>query len=557
MASATHTLGGPFTIGRSAEADVRLDTGRVSRLHAEVVCEAGRWWLRDTNSTNGIYHDGARAERVPLDGPTTVRLGREGPFLHFAVLDASGPSGAESGSEASADETRWASLPPLDAPRPSPEASRSSSEAPLPSSAAPPFGSSREEPPEAERPVPERTKPEAGAPDPSLSQLIGHYFEDDGGQPAGERTMMIRQAYKQVQQKQQRAYGSVIGAVAALLLVALGFAAWQQWRLTKLEGTTETLFYQMKAQDLQTAQLRRLIEEQGDAALSAQLAGLEERRERQAELYEGYIEELGLYRELSAEEREIYRVARIFNESEFTMPAGFVREVKAVIQQWQGSGRFENAVRTAEQNGYTRTIVRTMRHYGLPPEFFYLAMQESNFNACAVGPQTRWGIAKGMWQFIPTTGQAYGLVIGPRADLRVCDPLDERHDFAEATDAAARYLLYIYTELAQASGLLAMASYNWGEHRVIRNLDRMPETPLELVRRDVEGVPQNPQQRNYWHFLNEYRDRMPEETKGYVLHIFAAAVIGQNPRLFGFDFDNPLKPYIEEAAVGAVASAGS
>src|SRR5690606_6896314 len=101
-------------------------------------------------------------------------------------------------------------------------------------------------------------------------------------------------------------------------------AAWQQWRLAKLGGTAEALFYEMREQDLQTAQLRLLIEEQGDAALSAQLAGIEERRRRQAELYEGYVEELGLYRKLSPEEREIYRVARIFNESEFTMPAGFV-----------------------------------------------------------------------------------------------------------------------------------------------------------------------------------------------------------------------------------------
>ncbi len=494
---ATFHFEGPFTIGRSDEADLRLETGRVSRFHAEVVCEGGRWWLRDTNSTNGLYLGTERTERVPLDGPVTVRLGREGPVLRLDVREVGAVSAARPSGQGAA--------------------------VPLPAA-----------------PVPEEA-------DPSLSRLIGHYFEGDSG-PAGERTMMIRQAYKQVQEKQQRAYGGVIGAVAALLLVALGFAAWQQWRLAKLGGTTEALFYEMREQDLQTAQLRLLIEEQGDAALSAQLAGIEERRRRQAELYEGYVEELGLYRKLSPEEREIYRVARIFNESEFTMPAGFVREVKGVIRQWQSSGRFEHALRTAEQNGYTRTIVRTMQHYGLPPEFFYLAMQESNFNTCAVGPETRWGIAKGMWQFIPTTGQAYGLVIGPRADVRVCDLDDERHDFARATDAAARYLLYIYSELAQASGLLAMASYNWGEHRVIRNLDRMPETPLDLVRRDVEGVPQNPQQRTYWHFLNEYRDRMPEETKGYVLHIFAAAVIGQNPRLFGFDFDNPLKPYLEEAA---------
>jgi hypothetical protein len=79
---------------------------------------------------------------------------------------------------------------------------------------------------------------------------------------------------------------------------------------------------------------------------------------------------------------------------------------------------------------------------------------------------------------------------------------------------------------------------------VASKLDRLPETPLDLVRLDIEGVPANPQQRNYWRFLNEYRDRMPEETKNYVLHIFAAAVIGQDPRLFGFDFDNPLEPYL-------------
>jgi membrane-bound lytic murein transglycosylase D len=38
---------------------------------------------------------------------------------------------------------------------------------------------------------------------------------------------------------------------------------------------------------------------------------------------------------------------------------------------------------------------------------------------------------------------------------------------------------------------------------------------------------------------------MPEQTKDYVLKIFSAAVIGQDPRHFGFDFDDPLGPYLE------------
>ena len=38
---------------------------------------------------------------------------------------------------------------------------------------------------------------------------------------------------------------------------------------------------------------------------------------------------------------------------------------------------------------------------------------------------------------------------------------------------------------------------------------------------------------------------MPEETRTYVLRVFAAAVIGQEPRRFGFGFDNPLQDAIE------------
>jgi len=33
---------------------------------------------------------------------------------------------------------------------------------------------------------------------------------------------------------------------------------------------------------------------------------------------------------------------------------------------------------------------------------------------------------------------------------------------------------------------------------------------------------------------------VPKETYDYVLYIVSAAVIGENPRLFGFPFDNPL-----------------
>jgi membrane-bound lytic murein transglycosylase D len=152
-------------------------------------------------------------------------------------------------------------------------------------------------------------------------------------------------------------------------------------------------------------------------------------------------------------------------------------------------------------------------------------MQESDFDEFTSGPPTYMGIAKGMWQFIPDTGKRYGLKIGPLAKFRRPDLEDDRHNWQKATKAAARYIKDIYATDAQASGLLVMASYNWGEGRVIRLLRSMPE---------------NPQDRNFWQVLGKHRRIVPDETYNYVFYIVAAAVIGENPRQFGFDFDNPL-----------------
>jgi hypothetical protein len=151
-----------------------------------------------------------------------------------------------------------------------------------------------------------------------------------------------------------------------------------------------------------------------------------------------------------------------------------------------------------------------MESQGLPPQFLYLGLQESSFNEKACGPPTRFGIAKGMWQFIPTTARNYGLRTGPMAELAQFDPEDERHDFQKSTRAAAEYIRYIYDTQAQASGLLVMASYNWGEHRVIKLINTMPE---------------NPRERNFWCLLSKYRPNIPQETYDYVFYIISAAVL--------------------------------
>jgi membrane-bound lytic murein transglycosylase D len=250
---------------------------------------------------------------------------------------------------------------------------------------------------------------------------------------------------------------------------------------------------------------------------------VEHRREMESN-YEKYV--ANLYdRRLNEKDRLILQVTRRFGECELAAPPEYVREVNRYIRMWQSTNRLAEAVKTAQDLGYTKTIASVFMAQDLPPHYFYLALQESDFNRFNVGPRTRWGIAKGMWQFIPETGQTYGLKIGPLVDLPRADAADDRFDWEKATGAAARYVKDIYATDAQASGLLVMASYNWGEQRVIDLLRKMPR---------------DPRQRNFWKLLELYRERMPLQTYNYVFSIVSAAVIGENPRLFGFKFDNPL-----------------
>ena len=125
---------------------------------------------------------------------------------------------------------------------------------------------------------------------------------------------------------------------------------------------------------------------------------------------------------------------------------------------------------------------------------------------------------------MPATAWDYGLRTGPLIEVSRHDPLDDRFDAELATYAAARYLRDIYNEEAQASGLLVIASYNWG--------------PTNIRKRILE-MPDNPRDRNFWQLLKQHE--IPQETYDYVFNIVSAIVIGEDPGLFGFHFQNPLK----------------
>ncbi len=364
--------------------------------------------------------------------------------------------------------------------------------------------------------------PQAGpidelSPASSLTQISQRYFGAGVSGKIGEHTMIIRQAFHRIRRQHAKRYWTAIGIIVLLLAITAGALYYQSRRVKRLEqlhGLAEDIFYQMKALELRITALDSVAARQEGAALK-----------NQQQKYNNFARDaLGIAPDkLSEEDWLIYKIARIFGECDVSMPAGFVKTVRAYIRKWQSTPRLRRAMHRAATNGYVPRITAAMLASDMPPQFFYLALQESDFDLRRCGPPTRYGIAKGMWQFIPQTALHYGLRTGPLLEVQRYDPRDERHDFEKSTLAAAKYLRDLYQTEAQASGLLVMACYNWGQGNV-----------LDLVKR----MPKNPRERNFWRLLAQ--SPIPQQTYDYVFYIVSAAVIGENPRLFGFDFDNPL-----------------
>jgi pSer/pThr/pTyr-binding forkhead associated (FHA) protein/soluble lytic murein transglycosylase-like protein len=452
------------TIGRDDHCTVRLNDEAISRVHAELFHDGCNWFIRDLGSSNGTLLNGRFVTEAALDGQAVVQFGPDGPVIRVE------PEAAE------------------------PTTSR-----------------------EAEAPAP--VKPPA-----SIDDIARHYFDERSDHEAGDHTMMVRRAFQQVKKKQKRRYYGVIAVVGLFLIASIGVGIYQHLRLQKAQQVAIEIFYNMKSVGLQIAQIESLIRETGE---TGHLGEVQAKRRQVVDMerqYDQFLQEFGVMdEEMSEQDRIIMRMARLFGECELNMPDGFRREVKRYIAQWQQSGRLEKAIATLRENDYMPVIFKAMVDNHMPPQFMYLALQESNFNRRAVGPPTRFGIAKGIWQFIPSTARQYGLRTGPLVELPRFDPRDERFNFYKATNAAASFIRDIYNTDAQASGLLVMASYNWGPNNIRKRITEMPE---------------NPRERNFWKLLEQYK--IPKETYDYVFYIFSASVIGENPRLFGFDFDNPL-----------------
>ncbi len=145
---------------------------------------------------------------------------------------------------------------------------------------------------------------------------------------------------------------------------------------------------------------------------------------------------------------------------------------------------------------YFPMIEDRLRYYGLPDDLKYVAIAESDLLPNACSPKG----AAGPWQFMSSTGAAYG--------LKQCGSVDNRYSFSHATDSAFLLLKDLHDKYH--SWALALAAYNAGDKRV-----------LDAIR--VDGT------HNYYDLC------LPLETERYVFRILAIKAVLSNPARYGYN----------------------
>ena len=146
-------------------------------------------------------------------------------------------------------------------------------------------------------------------------------------------------------------------------------------------------------------------------------------------------------------------------------------------------------------NRYFPVIEPILKANGIPDDFKYLAVIESNLEPKAVSPSR----AVGIWQFMEGTGKSYG--------LRITPTVDERRNVAKSTEAACKYLKDAYNKYGD--WLTVAVSYNAGMGRVSEQINNQGESSVLNL-----------------HFV--------EETTRYPYRILALKQVFENPYKYGF-----------------------
>jgi peptidoglycan lytic transglycosylase D len=170
----------------------------------------------------------------------------------------------------------------------------------------------------------------------------------------------------------------------------------------------------------------------------------------------------------------------------------------------RGRGTMESGLRKSGR--YMKIAREAFRKAGVPEDIVWLGQVESSWS-----PRARsWAAASGLWQFIGSTGAAYG--------LRQTAWVDERNGIEKPTQASARHLRDLANRY-NGDWLLAMAAYNTGAGNVDRAISRAGEA-------------------NFWKIY----PYIAQETRNYVPNILAVILIAKNPDKYGFKGIRPEAP---------------
>ncbi len=167
---------------------------------------------------------------------------------------------------------------------------------------------------------------------------------------------------------------------------------------------------------------------------------------------------------------------------------------------------------------YLHHILDEVEAKNIPGELALLPVVESAFVADAYSTAD----ASGLWQFVPATGEEYGLQQNAW--------YDGRRDVYASTKAATTYLKEL-GETFDGDWLLALASYNCGKGRVRKSIER----------NEYRNLPTD-----YWSL------DLPQETLGYVPKLLAVAKIFANAEEYNIHLQHiPNKPYFEVVHIKA------
>lgn len=208
------------------------------------------------------------------------------------------------------------------------------------------------------------------------------------------------------------------------------------------------------------------------------------------------------------------------------IPDHAMPDIAAQYKHFLRKGRNTMCTFSKRSEQYLAYARKVFRDRGMPEELANLAIVESGYRANAVSHAG----AAGAWQFMPETGQRYGL----KQDFWQ----DDRLDPYRSTEAAADYLQKLYNDFGDWP--TAIAAYNAGEGKISR-------AKQGTGGKDFYEV-------NALNHVLDEKAQLRTETRQYVPRFMAVTKIMRNLPHLGFD---PIQPENSEPVLRLAARPGT